>query len=270
MTETDGLLSLCVFAFALGAKHGFDADHLATIDAISRHNAKRKPLLARATGALFSLGHGLVVIAVAYAAGLVKWETPRWLEASGGLIAMIVVLALALLNFRALRTTAPNEPVRLSGLRSRVLARAPGVGNPLGISLIGMLFAISFDTVSQAALFGIAASQSAVPGAALLVGASFVSGMIIVDAATSLWMTGLVLRADRRAAEATRVMAFTIAVLSLLVGLLIALKLLSPAVADWADQQALWLGVAVILFGLMGFVAAMMRAAPQEHPSRII
>jgi high-affinity nickel-transport protein len=47
--------ALCALAFVLGARHGFDADHLATIDGLTRYNARTNPALARFCGALFSL-----------------------------------------------------------------------------------------------------------------------------------------------------------------------------------------------------------------------
>ena len=56
-------LSLLILTFVLGMKHGFDADHLATIDGLTRYNAHRNPRLARYCGTLFSLGHGAVVMA---------------------------------------------------------------------------------------------------------------------------------------------------------------------------------------------------------------
>jgi high-affinity nickel-transport protein len=267
ITETGGLLALSLLALALGAKHGFDADHLATIDGIARYNAAERPWLARATGALFSLGHGVIVTAVACGAKHLHSYIPRWLEASGGAISMTVLLILAFLNFRALRVTPRGHLVRISGLRSRLVGRLFAVSNPLGIALVGMLFGISFDTVSQAALFGLAASQAEMSGQAVLLALSFVCGMIAVDAANSLWMADLVRRADRRAAQATRVMAQTVATLSLFVGLLSALKLLSRTVADWADEQALWLGASVILVGVMGFAIAMIRGTAAEGAS---
>jgi high-affinity nickel-transport protein len=44
--------------FVLGAKHGLDADHLATVDGLTRCNARTNPWLCRRAGALLSLGHG--------------------------------------------------------------------------------------------------------------------------------------------------------------------------------------------------------------------
>jgi high-affinity nickel-transport protein len=71
--------ALCLLAAGLGMKHGFDADHLATIDGITRYNTRTNPRLARLAGGLFSLGHGTVVLLVALVAGSLSsgWQTPE-------------------------------------------------------------------------------------------------------------------------------------------------------------------------------------------------
>ena len=58
-------IPLLILTFVLGMKHGFDANHLATIDGLTRYNARSNPYLARFCGTLFSLGHGAVVMAIA-------------------------------------------------------------------------------------------------------------------------------------------------------------------------------------------------------------
>ena len=75
---------LILIGFALGAKHGIDPDHLATIDGLARVNTERHPRLARWSGFLFSLGHGLVVTLVAALAAALpgKVSVPAWLEHS--------------------------------------------------------------------------------------------------------------------------------------------------------------------------------------------
>src|SRR5512145_447575 len=77
--------ALCALVFLLGLKHGFDADHLATIDGLTRYNARHGRRFGRYCGALFSLGHGTVVLIIAAAVGLVseRWNAPEWLEAFG-------------------------------------------------------------------------------------------------------------------------------------------------------------------------------------------
>ena len=79
-TEWSALLGL---VFALGMRHGVDADHIATIDALTRLSAQ--PRRARWCGALFAAGHGaavlLLVLAVAGASR--GWEPPGWLAPLG-------------------------------------------------------------------------------------------------------------------------------------------------------------------------------------------
>lgn len=57
--------ALATLVFVLGLKHGFDADHLATIDGLTRYNAHQRRPFARYCGALSSIGHGVVVVAIA-------------------------------------------------------------------------------------------------------------------------------------------------------------------------------------------------------------
>ena len=89
--------ALCVTALVLGARHGFDADHLATIDGLTRRNTRSNPPLARRVGALFSLGHGAVVLVVALAAGWASsvWQTPHWLEVTGVAVSVVFLFGLA-------------------------------------------------------------------------------------------------------------------------------------------------------------------------------
>jgi high-affinity nickel-transport protein len=47
------------------------------------------------------------------------------------------------------------------GLKGRWLGRLARVSDPLGVAMVGALFALSFDTVSQAALFAVAGVQAA-------------------------------------------------------------------------------------------------------------
>src|SRR5690606_36846840 len=103
----------------------FDADHLATIDGITRYNAARRPRLARYAGVLFSLGHGAVVVAIAatVAGASTTWRPPAWLEATGVTISLVYLFALAFLNLRAVVAARPQDVVRPSGVRSGLVAR---------------------------------------------------------------------------------------------------------------------------------------------------
>jgi len=251
--------ALCALAFVLGAKHGFDADHLATIDGLTRYNARTNPRLARFCGALFSLGHGTIVLLVALAAGALasRWQAPGWLELTGVSISILFLFGLAFLNLHAVLTTHPHEVVRPAGLKGRLLGRIFTVQSPWAVAAVGALFALSFDTVSQAALFALAAGRFGGIAHALMIACIFVLGMLVVDGINGLWLQRLIRRADRTAIVASRVMALAVAGLSLAVGLFTVAKLLAPDVDAWAEGRELWFGGAVIAGVLVAFATGM-------------
>lgn len=252
-------LTLCALAFVLGVRHGFDADHLATIDGLTRYNARANPRLARVVGALFSLGHGVVVMLVALVAGSLAtgWQTPAWLEVTGASVSVVFLFGLAFLNVRAVLLARPHAVVATSGLRARLLGRFLNIRRAWAVAAVGMLFALSFDTVSQAALFALAAGRFGGVTHALFVAALFVLGMLAIDGANGLWINRLIRRADRTAALASRVMALTVAGISIAVGAFTIAKILLPAVDAWAEGRELWFGAAVVIAVLVAFVVAM-------------
>ena len=83
--------ALCALVFLLGLKHGFDADHLATIDGLTRYNARLGRRFGRYCGALFSLGHGVIVLVIALVVGAAseRWDAPQWLEQFGAWISIL-------------------------------------------------------------------------------------------------------------------------------------------------------------------------------------
>jgi high-affinity nickel-transport protein len=262
--------ALCALAFALGARHGLDADHLATIDGLTRCNAPVEPRLARFCGTLFSLGHGAVVMLVALAAGALAstWEAPSWLEFTGAAVSIAFLFGLAFLNVHAVLTAHPQDVVRPAGLKGRLLGRIFTVRSPWAVAGVGALFALSFDTVSQAALFALAAGHFGGVGHALAVAALFVAGMLVVDGVNGVWLSRLIRRADRTAAVASRVLALSVAGLSLAVGLFTMAKLLVPGVDAWADGRELYFGAAVVAGVLVAFAVGLL-AARRTAPARV-
>lgn len=252
-------IALCTLAFALGARHGFDADHLATIDGLTRYNAKRDPQLARACGALFSLGHGLVVVAFALAAATAwkGWQAPGWLEASGIAVSIAFLFGLAWINLRAVLTAAPGEAVVPQGLRSRLLGRIVTVRRPWAVAGVGALFAVSFDTLSQAAVFAWAAAHYGGVAEVLQVCGLFVLGMLLVDGANGVWIHRLVHRANATAIVASRVMAFAVAGVSLALGCFTLAKVVLPGVDAWAESRGLAIGALVMGAVAVAFLAGM-------------
>ena len=118
-------LGLALVVLLLGVKHGFDADHLAAIDGLTRFNAAARPRLARLAGVLFSLGHGLVVVAVALGVSQLAqaWQAPSWLEAFGAWMSIAVLTLLALLNIAAVLRTPGHEMTHLAGWRCGVVSQ---------------------------------------------------------------------------------------------------------------------------------------------------
>jgi len=256
------LSTLCALVFALGLKHGFDADHLATIDGLTRFNARRRPRLARFCGVLFSLGHGGVVIAVALTVSTLArhWQTPEWLASFGAWVSVGFLLLLGLLNLHAVWRAEPGAVVSPVGLKGRFLGRLAQAASPGWIALVGALFALSFDTVSQAALFALTATHFGGWRHALLLGLLFMSGMLLTDGINGFWISRLIRRADRVAALASRVLGLTVAGVSLSVGALGILRMSLPAVDAWSEGKELAIGVAVITLIGTSFLMALRMA----------
>ncbi|MDE3010082.1 MAG: nickel transporter [Pseudomonadota bacterium] len=253
------MLPVLALTFALGMRHGLDADHLATIDGLTRFNAGAGRLrLARCCGLLFSLGHGGVVLAVAVLAALAVGSSrlPDWFDALGSWFSTLFLLLLGGLNLHAVLTTPAGATVRLVGVKGRWLGGLALAGHPLLVALVGALFALSFDTLSQALLFSAATAQQGAWALAVLSALAFMLGMIATDAANGLWLARLLRRADARAAAASRVMGLAVALLSLAVAALGLLHQLVPAWAAWQEGRELALGVAVLLAVALAFAWA--------------
>lgn len=275
MSPTDlprDFLSLALVILLLGMKHGFDADHLAAIDGLTRYNASARPRLARAAGVLFSLGHGLVVAGVALGVSMLAqvWQVPQWLEAFGAWVSIGILTLLALLNIRSVLRTPGQELAQLTGWRSGVFARLLHAASPAMVMAVGTLFALSFDTLSQAALFAVTASQFGGWRPALLLALLFIVGMLVIDGVNGAWIARLIRRSDRSARVASRVMALAISGVGLLTA---ALTFAGRTLADvdaWTQGKELWFGAAVVAVIGVSFVFGqrLARAEGGAEPQR--
>ena len=250
--------ALLLLLFVLGLKHGFDADHLATIDGLTRYNASKSPRLARWCGLLFSLGHGAVVIAISVVVGGLsdRWDVPAWAEDLGAWISIAFLTLLGLANLHAVFATPAHLHVQPVGLKSRLLSRFQCTANPLAIAAIGALFALSFDTMSQASMFALTATHYGAWPYALAFGGTFTSGMLLADAANGLWISRLISRADRLALLASRLMGLAVAGISLAVAAFGAAKYFMPAIAAWSEGKELAMGMGVIAVAAFSFLVA--------------
>jgi len=250
--------SLLILTFVLGMKHGFDADHLATIDGLTRYNARTRPQVARYCGTFFSLGHGAVVLAIALGvSGLAsQWEVPEWFGILGSLISIAFLVALGSLNLLAVLRAGPDEVVQPIGLKGRLLGNLRHASHPALIALVGALFALSFDTLSQAAFFALTATQFGGWQHALVLAMLFMFGMLLTDGINGLWIARLIARADQVALVASRVMGLVVSGISLLVAAFGVAKLLSPAVDAWSEGKELGFGFMLVAIIALSFVTA--------------
>ena len=229
------MTGLAALVFALGLRHGFDPDHLVAIDGMTRSTKSRW------CGLFFSLGHGVVVtlIGVAVAVAATEWQAPAWLEHTGSLISIAVLLVLGVANLLAVLRTPSGHSVRLIGLRGRWLTeRLSRTSHPAVIASVGAAFAVSFDTVSHALAFSLTGATMAGVLFAGLLGLVFTLGMVLTDALNGLWVAKMM----SGAAAASRCMSAAVAFLCLSMA-----ALAFPALGELAESLSLPIGIATLL-----------------------
>jgi len=262
------ILGLALVALVLGMRHGIDADHLAAIDAMTRCNAQARPALARRTGVWFSVGHGAVVMAVALAVAATAhaWNAPAWLAPFGAWASIAVLVLLGVLNLAAWQRSAPGVPVPLAGWRSRLFDGALRACSRRAVLGVGMLFALSFDTLTQAALMAATGvARHGLAAVALLAGA-FAAGMILTDGLNGWWVATLVQRPGTGSARASRVMCFAVGAISLGTAAIGAAAQLSGPVAGWAQAHGEWIAGAIVALMACSFGAGLLLAR-RDTPS---
>jgi high-affinity nickel-transport protein len=262
------LLGLALVALVLGMRHGVDADHLAAIDAMTRCNAQARPALARRTGVWFSFGHGAVVMAVALAVAATAhaWNVPGWLEPFGAWASIAVLVLLGGLNLAAWQRSAPGAPVALAGWRSRLFDGALRACSRRAVMGVGMLFALSFDTLTQAALMAATGvARHGLAAVALLAGA-FAAGMILTDGLNGWWVARLLQRPGAGSARASRVMCIAVGAISLGTAAIGTAAQLSGLVAGWAQAHGEWIAGAILAIMACSFGAGLLLAR-QDTPA---
>lgn len=263
-------VGLAFVVLLLGIKHGFDADHLAAIDGLTRYNAKDRPRLARVAGVLFSLGHGAVVVCVALGVSMLTqaWTTPQWLQAFGVWMSIGVLTLLALLNIAAVLQTPDDEMTQLAGWRSGAFSRLLHAASPVTVTGVGLLFALSFDTVSQAALFAVTASRFGGWQPALVLALLFIAGMLVTDGINGWCIARLIRRTDQTARVASRVMALAVSGVGLLTAAFSVASQMLPNIGVWAQGKELWFAGAVVAVILLSFAIGQRLARVKPQPAQ--
>ena len=263
------IASLAPMVLLMGMKHGLDADHLAAIDGLTRFNAQPRPRLARSAGALFAVGHGSVLASAAAAMGALShaWSLPRWLEAFGAWMSIAVLTALALTNLVAVMKTPGHEVAHLHGWRGGMFASLLRARSPALVIGVGILFAVSFETVSQAALIAALATPLGGWKTALALGTCFFIGMLLIDGVNGAWVARLIRRSDRMARVASRALVFAVSGAGLLTVGLTLVTQAQPGVDAWAQGKELWFGATVAAIVGLGF--AIGRALARRRPQTL-
>lgn len=205
-------LSLGLLAYTLGARHAFDADHIAAIDnTVRKLMQQQKP--SYGVGFFFSLGHSSVVflmaLGICFSVKWVRLELPTCAKI-GGHIGSIVsgsfLLIVALYNLlvlkqliTAMKDVKSNQPVALeeiieTGFLTKLLKPFFNcISHEWQMYPIGFLFGLGFDTATEIALLALSASaaQSTMPAwGVLALPLLFAAGMNLMDTTDSVMMTG--------------------------------------------------------------------------------
>ena len=209
------LLPAAFLAYSFGLRHAVDADHIAAIDNSTRKLMQdgQRPV---AVGLFFSLGHSTIVVllsvAIALSAAIVS-DVPT-LRSVGGLIGTSVsaafLLLIGLINlvvlldiygmFRRVSAGGSYDEQSLDdylnnrGLLARVFRPALRlIRKSWHMYPLGVLFGLGFDTASEVALLGLAATSGAshLPiWLILLLPLVFAAGMSLVDTTDGVMMLG--------------------------------------------------------------------------------
>lgn len=244
-----GSVFLVLLALGMGFRHGLDPDHLTAIDAILRFQSVRKRRVVRWAGLFFSVGHGVVVMALgACILDLtLHVRVPPSLALVGGLFSGIFLLGMAGANGLFLVRSGATVPFVPVGFRARLLLRGLPLDSPVFLILLGMLFAVSFDTFSQTVVFSLAAASLGGRAEGLAVGLAFVLGMGLSDGANGLWIARLIERSDRQGIRLSRVMGWAVVLLSLFVGFFVLATTFAKNLFPDSPMEETLTGVFVIL-----------------------
>ena len=209
------LLPTALLAYTFGLRHAVDADHIAAIDNTTRKLMQdgQRPV---GVGLFFSLGHSTIVVAlsvlIALSAGFIS-DIPTFQQIGGligtsvsaafllviGLINLVVLIDIYRMFRRVSRGGAYDDESLDDFLNNRgLLARVfrpmlRVISRSWHMYPLGVLFGLGFDTASEVALLGLAASSGAnhIPiWYILLLPALFAAGMSLVDTTDGVLMLG--------------------------------------------------------------------------------
>jgi high-affinity nickel-transport protein len=237
------LLSSLALVGMLGFRHGFDADHIAVVDGMTRARQLHCSYwTSRLVGAQFALGHSATILVASVLLHGQSAALPAWLDGLGLVISTCFLLAIAASNFA--HAWRPAESPRPQGPLSAALLRL--TGRQLHPALVGMAFALSFDSLAQAAFFASRGGQFSGVGAVVLLAAAFGLGMLVADAANGAILNWFAGRSDRLARHASRFSSGFIALIALLTAGAGLMRQFETGFAATWESLGMWIGVGLV------------------------
>jgi high-affinity nickel-transport protein len=258
-------VSLIIFVFILGLRHGLDADHLACIDGLIRYNWQMNSPIARWIGTLFSFGHGLVVASVAVILGMFikNFTFPEYFDTVVTWLSITSLFLIGTLNsYNLLRTKSTESDFELRGIKGKFIPRiVRETTNPFLVILIGGVFAMAADTVSQTSVWVLAAGNSGsyMP---IILGLTFMIGMMITDTIDSLIAYRMISQSSRLGQSASRAMGWVIVALAYGVSFYEALTFFYP------EAELDFEIVGVVVFVLLLLCFAVIRLQTKSHTAQ--
>ncbi len=262
------LLGMVFIAFVLGLRHGFDVDHIVAIDNITRKlAASDKPSIT--IGLFFALGHSTVVFLLTFFVilGVSLTQTEKvGVLATGALVGSIVSITFlwltASMNVVSLyHMVRRNQSKHLhSPLAHWLRPIFKLIDKPYKMYPVGFLFGLGFDTATEIALLGLAASVSLQGESIWLIlclPIAFALGMTWVDSLDAIIMTKLV---DTNSLNSSKYKHFNITVLLIVifaafsVGFIQLFSLIGIKMYDMVGfvlDYSPWFGAAIVLILLL-------------------
>jgi nickel/cobalt transporter (NiCoT) family protein len=269
----------------LGFRHGFDADHIAVVDGMTRaRQLHRSYWTARWVGLQFAAGHSLTIMVAALLLFGQGAALPTWLDGLGVIISTVLLLVIACSNLAHALSPAASG-IKPIGPVAALLFRL--TGRELHPALVGVAFALSLDSLAQAALFashggsvgaaGMAGAADLAAGAAgvasgvvanaagggiaavAALAAAFGAGMVAADAGNGLLLSWFAQRSDRLAQQASRWSSAFIAIVALATAGAILLRQTQTGFAQAWESAGVWTGVGLMGLTSVVFVLRLMR-----------
>jgi nickel/cobalt transporter (NiCoT) family protein len=235
----------------MGFRHGFDADHIAVVDGMTRaRQLHRSYWSARLVGLQFAAGHSAMIMLASLLFFWQRGTVPEWLDGLGLWISVTFLLVVAIANAsHALRPSGPRA--RATGPLALLMTRMTGAH--LHPALVGVAFALSFDSMAQAAFFAARGGDLAGMMAVMLMAGAFGLGMMVADAVNGALLAWFANRSDEIALRASRISSGFVALIALgTAAAALAREGHEGFAARW-EQGGVWIGVGLMCASFVAY-----------------